>query len=81
MFYKRYIICINKNGNKNTGIYKMCSCCKQKILHDFHKKSSTKNGLSNVCKDCIKIKSKNYTENKTKLMRKGKYIGTATNQK
>lgn len=50
---------------------KKCSCCGiSQPESNFHKKSSSKDGLSGHCKDCKKIKDKEWREKNKEYIRK-----------
>lgn len=50
-----------------------CSCCKIfKPFDEFHKCSATKYKIKNICKDCIKTKSLEYTERNKQIINKRK---------
>jgi len=55
-------------------IFKVCVTCKiEKEISSFNKKSSTKDGLQNVCIDCAAASSrKHYQNNKEKVKLKSK---------
>jgi len=49
---------------KLTPISKICSRCKiEKSFSEFHKRKSRKSGLCSFCKECSKLRIKNYIKN------------------
>ncbi len=53
---------------------KKCYTCQQeKPLIEFNKSKRRKDGLNTICKDCPRIRSRNYYQNNTELHKKNVY--------
>lgn len=58
------------NHTSNTSEYKTCTKCGEvKTRSEFHKKSSSRDGINSACKQCVSIRGKKYyLENKENIL-------------